>query len=249
MKISVCIATYNGAKYIHEQLSSILEQISVNDEIIISDDFSTDTTLDIIRAFNDNRIKIFLNSKNFIINSKDIYIKHKTVSYNFWNALEKATGDIIFLSDQDDVWCEKKVEICKDALSIYDLVTSEHSIIDVNGHILKERRYKGVSPIRFTLFQNIISLPFKGCCLAFKKEMLSFILPFPLNTVVHDDWIGCIVFMKGKCGFINEPLIKYRIHDCNVSYKNGTTIIYKLRYRFFLFCNLIKRIYYDKKIS
>ena len=96
--ISVCIATYNGEKYIKQQLLSILKQIKVNDEIIISDDHSTDKTFNIIKSFNDTRIKFFLNNKG------------KGYTRNFENALEKAHGDIIFLSDQDDIWIDNKVE-------------------------------------------------------------------------------------------------------------------------------------------
>ncbi|MDE5758415.1 MAG: glycosyltransferase, partial [Allobaculum sp.] len=90
--ISVCIATYNGERYIETQIRSILDQLNEDDEIIISDDSSTDRTLDIIRSLNDSRIKLFAGNK------------FHSRTFNFENALKQATGDFIFLSDQDDIW-------------------------------------------------------------------------------------------------------------------------------------------------
>ena len=96
MSISVCIATYNGGAFIKDQIYSILLQLSQNDEIIISDDGSRDSTLNILFSFNDSRIKIYKNGG-----------KHGVVS-NFENAIKHATGDYIFLCDQDDVWMPGK---------------------------------------------------------------------------------------------------------------------------------------------
>ena len=89
--ITVCIATYNGGKYISKQIDSILNQLSDSDEVIVSDDGSKDDTLDIITAFHDKRIEVFKNDG-----------RHGVVP-NFENALSKAKGDIIFFSDQDDI--------------------------------------------------------------------------------------------------------------------------------------------------
>ncbi|MCG2791916.1 MAG: glycosyltransferase, partial [Weeksellaceae bacterium] len=106
--ISVCLATYNGEKYLEAQIKSILKQLSVDDELIISDDRSTDNTISVINKFDDNRIKIFIN-------------KNKNgVAHNFENALLKATGDYIFLSDQDDIWADNKVDVLLKELKEYD---------------------------------------------------------------------------------------------------------------------------------
>ena len=88
--ISVCMATYNGEKYLREQVGSILTQLGENDELVVSDDGSTDSTIDILKSYNDPRIKIFINTGRHGVNS------------NFENALRHADGDYIFLSDQDD---------------------------------------------------------------------------------------------------------------------------------------------------
>ena len=125
MNISVCIATYNGEKYIKEQLDSILVQLGEDDEVIIGDDGSTDLTLDIIKSYNDPRIKIYKNSfKNLIL--------------NFESTLEKAKGDYIFLSDQDDVWLPNKVKDSLKDLFKYDVVISNCKVVNKNLDVIHE---------------------------------------------------------------------------------------------------------------
>ena len=109
--ISVCIATHNGAHYIKEQIESILCQLGSTDEIIISDDGSTDKTIDILLAFKDKRIKIHHFKQ--LVKSKH---SHTYVCKNFENALKYAKGEYIFLADQDDWWMPDKVEKCLLAL-------------------------------------------------------------------------------------------------------------------------------------
>ena len=94
VKISVCIATYNGEKYIDEQLLSILKQLGPDDEVIIVDDYSKDNTVDKIRKFNDPRVNIYENEVN------------RSHVYSFGRAISLATSDIIFMSDQDDLWID-----------------------------------------------------------------------------------------------------------------------------------------------
>jgi glycosyltransferase involved in cell wall biosynthesis len=116
--ISVCLTTYNGEKYILEQLRSILSQLESDDEVIISDDNSSDCTLELIENIADRRVKIFKN------------IQKKGIQSNVENALNKAKGDIIFLSDQDDFWLPDKVSIIIKALQKNDLIVSDCYITD-----------------------------------------------------------------------------------------------------------------------
>ena len=118
MKISVCLATFNGEKYLQQQIESILIQLGDNDELIISDDGSSDQTLNIIESFSDKRIHIFHNKMN-----------HGFIG-NFENALRIATGDYIFLSDQDDVWSSDKLRISLQALEKADLIVHDAEMID-----------------------------------------------------------------------------------------------------------------------
>src|ERR1700690_1222765 len=112
MMISVCIATRNGENFIEAQLRSVLSQLNANDEVIISDDCSTDRTPEIIRSLNDSRITL-------------LEVEYCNLIRNFENALLNASGDIIFLADQDDVWHPAKVSRTKELLQKYDLVVTD----------------------------------------------------------------------------------------------------------------------------
>ena len=123
MKISVCLASYNGQLFIEQQIKSILAQLSEYDELIVSDDCSTDKTLEIVETLNDKRIKIFSG------------IRYGSPIRNFENALKHATGDVIFLSDQDDVWLPNKVKIMTSYFHQYDVVVSNCSIAVSYTHL------------------------------------------------------------------------------------------------------------------
>jgi len=232
--ISVCIATYNGEFYIKEQIHSILKQLGENDEIIISDDNSSDNTLKILKSFDDKRIRIYINN-NFNVNDKN----HVKISANFENALLKSSGDFIFLSDQDDVWCDNKVTEMLSLLEMYDLVIS-------NGYIsngIKDECKKMIfekSPIK-NLCHDFFRLDYYGCCMAFKRNVMINSLPFPKSLPLHDGWIGLIAKYTGNSFFYNKPLIYYRLHSSNFS-NNGNSLIYKVMYRVFVFFNLFIRI-------
>ena len=223
--ISVCLATYNGEKYLREQLDSILCQLSGTDEIIISDDGSKDATIKIINSFNDNRIHLYHNQG-----------KHGVVS-NFENALAKASGDFIFLSDQDDVWMNDKVEKCIRLLNDYDLIVHNAEIVNGNcentGHdFFSLRDSKG------GFWNNIYKNRFVGCCMSFKKQLLNYVLPFPSKILWHDMWIGLIAEKHFKVYFSPIPLIMFRRHGGNTSQtseKSNFTFFKKISYRFWMF--------------
>ena len=233
--ISVCMATYNGEKYIKDQLDSILCQLGEDDEVIISDDSSTDNTLNIVRSYNDYRIRIL----NHNPVSGSAFVK---ATRNFENALRYANGDYIFLSDQDDVWYNDKVDLCLKYLKEHILVQHLRSYIVTKEDVIypPQRRFPK------NLLEAIIFLPacYSGCCMAFRKELLPMILPIPKIIPVHDGWIGCLAFMNGNIKSINLPLIKYRIDNTTVSYgKSRNSFIKKVIYRFRLFYCLIIRKY------
>lgn len=243
--ISVCLASYNGEKYIEEQIRSIISQLSQEDELIISDDGSTDKTLAIIDKINDNRIKVHSHSP-ININVGHHSLSHYKVTYNFENALSLATGDYIFLADQDDIWEPDKVEVTISALQNYILVMSNYSIIDGNGEELQNSFYT-TNPIHHNFIHNLIKTPFHGCCMAFRKEFLAEILPFPSEMVMHDNWIGLYANWKNyKIGYIEKPLIKYRRHQFNVSpsaRESTNPLWFKLWYRTILAYQIIRRTF------
>lgn len=228
--VSVCIATYNGEKYIKEQLNSILLQLGDNDEIIISDDNSTDATLEIVRSIKDCRIKIFKNEGI------------KGYTSNFENALKHAGGEYIFLSDQDDVWVTNKVQICIKKMQSFDFVVSDAYVTDATGHILHCSYYETRHPHK-SFLGNVFKFAYLGCCMAFKRRILEKALPFPSNHLMctHDNWLFLVAFKYYSVGIISDRLICYRRHGNNVSTGEGkslTTFWFKLKYRIYLLYNL-----------
>lgn len=230
MKISVCIATYNGERFIKEQLLSILSQLDDKDEIVISDDSSTDMTVDIIKSLNDKRIKLILNGEF-----------HSPI-YNFENAIKHATGDYIFLSDQDDVWRENKIKIMLPFLEEYDLVQSNAVVVDASLKVLKNDFFSPM--MKKGLVSHWFRNPYTGCMMAFHRRALKYILPFPNKLPMHDIWIGLCCDLFAKVYFLDEKMILYRRHGNNVSAaseKSNLPLIYRVQYRFRVAIYLIKR--------
>lgn len=236
------MATYNGGKYIREQLDSILCQLGKRDEVIISDDGSTDDTVDIIKSINDPRISLLHFNRN-----KTGLLPINLVTTNFENALKNASGDIIFMADQDDVWHRDKVKISLDYLvnQGYDYIVSDCYVTDSDLNVVSETRFDG----SFTKnrWKALISpTPYQGSCAAFKREVLNVALPFPKHIQSHDRWIGYIASFKFKYKIIHEKLIYYRRHDCNTSTattKSGSSLYYKVATRLTYITQLIKRLF------
>ncbi len=233
--ISVCLATYNGEKFIGEQLDSILCQISEIDELIISDDGSTDDTINVINSYNDSRIKLFFNQG-----------KHGYVT-NFENALINAKGDYIILSDQDDVWMPNKVTIVSEKLKTHDLIMHDAEIVDGAGKRLGKTFYSIIGHKHTGFFANCLRPRFLGCCMAFNKKVLAKALP--MNSLDHDYWIGMLALCKFKVAFIDDKLICYRRHGGNVSStseKSTNSLYHKLSKRVKLICALVRRLIFNK---
>ncbi len=233
--ISVCMATYNGAKFIKQQIDSILYQLGMEDELIISDDGSTDKTLNIIASYNDSRIKVFHHKRN----PNFAKIKYSRSFYyataNFENALIHAKGDYIFLADQDDIWLEKKVATCVEALKEYDFII--HSKTQKNNENLLSSNV--VTPRNW--FFHLMHMTWYGCCMAFRKKLLKMVLPFPKKLIGHDYWISVIALRFCSVKVINTPLIAYRLHENSVSQGTKNPLAFKIFFRIKLLFSVIKR--------
>lgn len=203
---SICIATYNGGKFIRDQLYSILSQINQNDEVIISDDNSTDDTIDIVKNIGDSRIKIFKNKGEH------------GFTPNFENALRFAKGDLIFLSDQDDIWLPGKYDTCREALKTYNLVVTNSKVTDEELNIINSSFFNVYSSGTGILKNIFICSTYYGSCMAFKKEILQEALPFPkYRELGHDLWLGLVAEVVGKVKFIDTPYLLYRRLDSSVT--------------------------------
>jgi glycosyltransferase involved in cell wall biosynthesis len=232
------MATFNGEKYIKEQINSILVQLFPDDELIISDDGSTDKTLNIIREFDDKRI-ILVENKN----------THGYV-HNFENALKQSSGDYIFFSDQDDIWLPNKVEMMLPHLKADNFVISDAYItndkLEINGRISSWRKYKK------GYIRNLYKSIYAGCTCAFTKRIKDYSLPFPsTNYIQHDTWIGLLCELKFNVVNIEEPLILYRRHNNNTSgagSKSIKTPLFMIKYRTVLFIETLRR-FMSRKIT
>lgn len=225
------MATYNGELYLKKQLDSILFQLGVNDEIIISDDGSLDNTISIANSYADSRIKVFVNE-----------MRHGPVG-NFENALKNSSGKYIFLADQDDVWLPGKVIDTYSLLLDNDLVLSNCEITDQFDNILKSSFFDDRGS-RKGFFNNLFRNSYIGCCMAFRREVLTYALPFPDNIHMHDWWIGLLVEVKGRVFFNEKVLIKYVRHGNNASPTGGSGYGFfeQLKNRFWLLLSVTKRL-------
>lgn len=236
--ITVCIATFNGEKYIREQLNSILFQLSLQDEVIVSDDGSTDNTISIIKSFNDNRIKII-----------DGVHRHSP-TLNFENALKEAKGDYIFLADQDDVWKDDKVKICLKWLQHYDCIISDAEVTDENLKITSPSLYQLMNIKSGRVYNILYKNGYTGCCMAFTRRVKEAALPFPKDIPMHDIWIGNVAAFLYKVKFIDDKLIYFRRHSLTISCngKGSRYSLYKrLMFRVSIVKNIILLIYTQNK--
>jgi glycosyltransferase involved in cell wall biosynthesis len=229
------MATFNGERFIKKQLISILKQLDENDQLIISDDSSTDNSLQIIKSLHDQRILLLEDNK------------FKNPVFNIENALKHATGEYIFLTDQDDIWVDNKVELCLNYLKTYDLILSDCVIIDENDNKIEDSFFR-LRNSRKGFIKNLVINSYIGCCMAFNKKILYKALPFPQNITMHDMWIGLIAELIGKTHLVNQKLVLYRRHKYNISTtstKSKYSLLMKCKYRIIIFGNLLKRVYFS----
>ena len=226
--ISVAMATYNGEKYIRGQLDSIIKQLNDIDEIIISDDGSTDETINIINSYKDKRIKL-------------IYGPKKGVKQNFANAIKKCTGKYVFLSDQDDIWMDDKVEKVLKCFDENKCTCVLHDNVVLNSdtdEIIHDSFFKWRKS-KTGYFNNIWKNSYIGCCMAFDSSLKNKILPIPNDIEMHDQWIGIINDKYGKSVLLDNRLIIYRRHGNNVSQMSHYGFLKMLKNRLILIFRMV----------
>ncbi|MEJ1239079.1 glycosyltransferase family 2 protein [Chryseolinea sp. T2] len=235
--ISVCMATYNGEQYIKDQIDSILPQLGASDELIVSDDSSTDRTLEIVESYGDTRIRI-LKGRKFA-----------SPILNFENALKHAKGDYIFLSDQDDVWGPGRVSQILDKFIDHDLIVCDCKIVDQNLNVLQPS-YFSIVNAKSGFFRNLLKTsPFIGCCMAFNRKVLSLALPFPSGIPMHDFWIAMLAEARFKVLLFDKPLVLYRRHGANASFTGSASkysLLKKMQFRIGLLSSLIPRLLFSR---
>ena len=212
---SVALCSYNGEKYIHQQIDSILSQTHRPSEIVVCDDGSTDRTPEILAEYQKQYPEIFR------IHFNEINLRSVK---NFEKAISLCSKDIIFLSDQDDIWSENKAEKIVSFLDNHpeiDAVATNGFCIDENGAVhekyslwdapvfLREKG-KNIDYFEIILHCNIAT----GASMAFRAALKPEIMPFPvLKDYHHDEWIALNTARKGRFEFLNDKLFYYRTHQ------------------------------------
>lgn len=239
-RISVAMAVYNGERYLKEQVESILLQLCGEDELVVSVDNSVDASFEILNEIKskDSRLKVFSNPYK------------AGVVMNFQNAIEKCSGEIIFLSDQDDVWDSDKIQLILPEFDDPKVAVVFHDayLTDENLTIIANSTFKLRGGPRVSTIGNLFRLSFIGCCMAFRAIYKEVVIPIPTIYRSHDWWIGCFLACgKTKMVAVNKKLIYHRIHRSNVTPKRRPKINYQFQVRWLIILNIIRR--YSKKLN
>jgi len=228
--VSIAMTTYNGESYIEKQLQSILNQTYNSLEIIICDDCSNDSTVEIIKKYIriDTRIQLVKNKKNLGFKK------------NFEQAISLCTGDYIALSDQDDIWKNNKIEKLLSKIGKHDLIHSAVSLIDEKGKIISNKWVKK-NNFKYNFEKLIFGTTVTGCTVLFKKNLLKFFYPIPTGEKYHDWWLALLASKSKGITYLDEVLTLYRQHGLQDTGVNIET-------KYFKFKRILKEII-DKKKS
>jgi len=213
--VSIALCTYNGEKFLAEQLDSIVNQTYSNLEVIVVDDRSSDQTLNILQSYSNQfaYIKVYENEVNLG------YIK------NFEKAINLCTGEFIALADQDDIWFPNKIEIQIQEIGDNSLIYHDSEFINSDGVSMNKKMsdvinmYQGDSFKPFLFFNSL-----SGHESLFRRSLIPFSLPFP-KGIFHDRWLAYTATNIGSIKYIDQSLVQYRQHE------NSDTNILKLKRR------------------
>lgn len=202
--VSIALCTYNGSKFLPEQIESVLNQEYTNFELVIVDDDSKDNTCDIISSYlNDSRIRFYKNEKNL------------GYAANFGKALSLCSGELIALSDQDDIWLPKKIKFMVSLIGATSGLYHNSVFMTETGKLTdvkltdKVHFVSGKNPESLLLYNYV-----GGHTLMIKREVLKYALPIP-KGIYHDWWIAFVCMNLDGLDYIEKPLVYYRLHDSN----------------------------------
>ena len=229
------MATWNGAKFLPEQLETLIPQLTFGDEVVVVDDGSSDETLEILkRAANESKaavIRIHQNERRLGPMS------------TFERALSLARGDILLLCDQDDRWLPGKADRMRSLFAgdpDLTLVISDAQVIDGTGRIIAPS-WRALSPFWRSWLATMVKNKYHGCTMAFRQTSMEYCLPIPAGAPHHDQWIGILHSIFGKVLYIPEPLIQYRRHGGNNQTGRRAPWLQMLRWRYDLAINFAAR--------
>ena len=231
-KIEILLATYNGEKYVGEQIDSIINQTYNNWELLIRDDNSKDRTLEILKEYEkkNKRIKVIEDKKGNLG-----FVK------NFEELLNNSKEDWVMFSDQDDYWLENKIEkyvailntSSEDILKKPMLIHSNSFICDDNLEIIKDEFINSKIANKYNEDDFYFAYFVQGSTVLINRAIIDLALPFSKNVTVHDRYFHLLAEFLGKRIFINESLIKYRQHSNNKIGAKSSVISKILKKRYF----------------
>jgi len=236
-KISVVMATYNGAKYLESQLQSIFNQHHSADEVIVSDDHSTDDTWMVLKKYKNLKIYQNENARGVISNFK-------------YAALKANPSNYLAFSDQDDVWLKDKLSASLSALKSIEatdipcMVYSDPIVINAKGETVSDSLWSilGFNKYEHKLQTILFGNPAGGCTMLINPELAKYIATIPEDCLMHDAWITLCAYTFGKAAILPKSVLKYRQHETNVTFSEA----YKKQHRVGRVLNEVKRSLFGK---
>jgi glycosyltransferase involved in cell wall biosynthesis len=208
---SICMATFNGQRYIQEQVESIISQMEIDDELVIIDDASNDGTVDYLESIGDPRIRIYHNASN---------IGHVQ---SFAKVLSLAQGQYLFMADQDDIWIKGRLSIIRAALAAgSELVSTNSKFIDGENRIITPLHPDLLEADSNRYTRNIFRIftgkaYYDGCSMGLRKELLRLVLPIPSYVESHDLWIAMAANLAKSNKHLESYTLYRRMHGNNAS--------------------------------
>ncbi|SEB44814.1 Glycosyl transferase family 2 [Nocardioides exalbidus] len=214
LRVSVAMATYNGARHVAEQLASILEQLAPHDEVVVVDDASTDDTRDVLASVTDPRVRVVESPVN------RGYVR------TFEAAIVETTGDVVLLSDQDDVWLPGRRDAMVEALRDHQVVATNLTTLGgpdaLQGPFGQADWRLGPRDDR-RRWANLLGIiaglrPYYGCAMGVRRDALEVVLPFPDHLVEsHDLWLATYGNLAGTIAHLDQRTVARRLHDDNAT--------------------------------
>jgi glycosyltransferase involved in cell wall biosynthesis len=215
--VSVVMTVYNGHRFLRAQAESILRQLEATDELVVVDDASTDNSVEILQSLNSSQIKIFQNTEN------------QGVIRSFERGFRLAREEVIFLSDQDDIWLPGKraafvaeFESSRSTL----VVISDAEVINGEGEIIAKSFMAVRHGFKGGVFATLCRNRYLGCAMAVRRSLLEVALPIPRGVPMQDMWLGVLGRVGGDVVYLETPYIQYRRHN-----RNSTPLHSQLRWR------------------